>query len=340
LQQDEEENAMKVAINGFGRIGRTLFKQLLDAGGFDVVAVNDIASADDLAYALKFDTVRGRYSRDVKVAGDRLMVDGRTSQILGERDPQQLPWGELGVELVFECTGRFTNAADLERHLAAGAGFVILSAPVRDGDVPTLAHGVNTAAGKRIVSCASCTTNAITPVMEILNRRVGVRKATMTTVHAYTAGQALVDSPLADRRRGRAAAANLVPSTTGAALATTKALPELAGRFDGIAIRAPVPVGSIADITCLVAAPTTVEAINAVFREEAVSERYRGVVGVSDDELVSSDVIGDPRAAIVDLTLTQVVDGDLVKLFSWYDNEWGYSAQLVRVAQDLAASRA
>ncbi|MCA6117354.1 type I glyceraldehyde-3-phosphate dehydrogenase [Bradyrhizobium sp. WSM 1738] len=330
---------MKVAINGFGRIGRTLFKQLLEARGFDVVAVNDIASADDLAYSLKFDTVRGRYSRDVEVAGDRLVVDGRTSRIFGKRDPQQLPWGELGVELVFECTGRFTDAADLERHLAAGAGFVILSAPVRDGDVPTLAHGVNTAAGKQIVSCASCTTNAITPVMEILNRRVGVRKATMTTVHAYTAGQALVDGPLADRRRGRAAAANLVPSTTGAARATTKALPELAGRFDGVAIRAPVPVGSIADITCLVAAPTTVDAINAVFREEAVSERYHGVVGVSDDELVSSDVIGDPRAAIVDLTLTQVVDGDLVKLFSWYDNEWGYSAQLVRVAQDLAASR-
>ena len=241
---------MKVAINGFGRIGRTLFEQLLDAGASDDVAVNDIASADDLAYALKLDTVRGRYSRDVQVAGDRLMVDGRTSRILGERDPQQLP-GELGVELVFECTGRFTNAADLERHLAAGAGFVILSAPVRDGDAPTLAHAVNTVAGKRIVSCASCTTNAITPVMEILNRRVGVRKATMTTVHAYTAGQALVDGPLADRRRGRAAAANLVPSTTGAARATTKALPELAGRFDGIAIRAPVPVGSIADITCL-----------------------------------------------------------------------------------------
>ena len=328
---------MKVAINGFGRIGRTLFKQLHDAGGFDVVAINDIASADDLAYALKFDTVRGRYGQDVEVAGDRLVVAGRTSRILGERDPQKLPWGELDVDLVFECTGRFTAAADRERHRAAGAPIVILSAPVRDGDVPTLVHSVNTAAGKRIFSCASCTTNAITPVMEILDRRLGVLKATMTTVHAYTAGQALVDSPLADRRRGRAAAANLVPSTTGAARATTKALPELTGKFDGIAIRAPVPTGSIADITCLLAAPTTVEAINAVFRDEAASERYQGVVGVSDDELVSSDVVGDPRAAIIDLTLTQVVDGDLVKVFSWYDNEWGYSAQLVRTAQELAA---
>jgi glyceraldehyde 3-phosphate dehydrogenase len=209
---------------------------------------------------------------------------------------------------------------------------------VGDGDVPTLTHGVNTANGRRIVSCASCTTNAIAPVMEILNRRFGVRKATMTTVHAYTAGQALVDSPHGDRRRGRAAAANLVPAATGAARAVTKAIPELLGRFDGIAIRAPVPVGSIADITCVLATPTSVETINAVFREEARSQRYQGVVGISDEEMVSSDVIGDAHAAIVDLTLTQVVDGDLVKLFSWYDNEWGYSAQLLRVAQDLTAA--
>ena len=329
---------MKVAINGFGRIGRTLFKQLLDAGGFEIVAVNDLASPGDLAYALKFDTVRGRYHRHVEVEGDRLLVDGRATLVLREPDPAALPWSALGAQLVFECTGRFTEAADLEQHIAAGAEFVILSAPARDGDVPTLAHGVNAATGRKIISCASCTTNAIAAVMEIMSRRFGVRKAAMTTVHAYTAGQALTDTPLADRRRGRAAAANLVPSTTGAARATARALPELAGRFDGIAIRAPVPVGSIADITCLVAAPTTIEAVNAVFREEARGERYRGLVGASDDELVSSDIIGDSRAAIVDLTLTQVIDGDLVKLFSWYDNEWGYSAQLVRVAEDLAAA--
>lgn len=330
---------MKVAINGFGRIGRTLFKQLAAAGGFDVVAINDLASADDLAYALKFDTVRGRYHEDVRVAGDDLLVGGRKTRVLSERDPERLPWRELDVELVFECTGRFTSAADLERHVTAGAAFVILSAPVGDGDVPTLVHGVNSAAGRQIVSCASCTTNAITPVMEILSRRFGVLKATMTTLHAYTAGQALVDSPHSDRRRGRAAAANLVPSTTGAARATAKALPELEGKFDGLAIRAPVPVGSIADITCLLAGPTTVDALNEAFREEALSVRYQGVLGASDDQLVSSDIAGDPRAAIVDLTLTQVVDGDLVKVFSWYDNEWGYSAQLVRAAQELAASR-
>ncbi len=331
---------MKVAINGFGRIGRTVFKQLLEARDFDIVAVNDLASAADLAYGFKFDSVRGRFDRAVEVEGDRLVVDGRAVLMLSESSPEKLPWRSLGVELVFECTGRFTNAADLERHVAAGASYIILSAPVGKGDVPTLTHGVNSAGGQRIVSCASCTTNAIVPVMEILDRRFGVKKATMTTVHAYTAGQALVDSPKADRRRGRAAAVNLVPSTTGAARAVASVMPEFAGRFDGVAIRAPVPVGSIADITCLLAAPTTVEAINAVFREEAESQRYRGVVDVSDDEMVSSDVIGDSHAAVVDLTLTQVVDGDLVKLFSWYDNEWGYSAQLVRVAQDLAVTRA
>lgn len=325
----------KVAINGFGRIGRCLFKHLLDAGDFEIVAVNDLAAADDLAYALKFDTVRGRYERHVECGDGRLVVDGAVTKVFAVPDPAQLPWAELDVEIVFECTGRFTEEGDLERHFAAGASVVILSAPVRGGDVPMVAHGVNSAAGKRLVSCASCTTNAIAPVMEIVERRFGVRKAVMTTVHAYTADQALVDCPRSNRRRGRAAAANLVPSTTGAARAVAAALPTLAGKFDGLAIRAPVPVGSIADITCLISAPATVEGVNAVFREEAESDRYRGILGASDDELVSSDIIGDSRAAIVDLTLTQVVDGDLIKVFSWYDNEWGYSAQLVRTAREL-----
>lgn len=329
---------MKVAINGFGRIGRCLFKQLLDTGEFDIVAVNDLATADDLAYALRFDTVRGRYHRRVEVVDGNLIVDGRSTQVFAMPDIDALPWDDLKVQIVFECTGRFTHSNDLERHLHAGAAFVILSAPVRGADVPTLAHGVNTAGGRRVVSCASCTTNAIAPVMEILQRRFGVLKATMTTVHAYTADQAIVDRPRSDRRRGRAAGANLVPSTTGAARATAVALPGLAGKFDGLAIRAPVPAGSIADITCLIAAPASVETVNAAFREEAETPRYQGVLGVSDEEMVSSDVIGDARAAVVDLTLTQVVDGDLVKLFSWYDNEWGYSAQLVRVAQELAGS--
>ena len=331
---------MKVGINGFGRIGRTLFKQLLQTGDFQVVAINDLAPVDDLAYALRFDTVRGRYGAEVGVADGDLVVNGRKSRVLNEPDPAKLPWARLGAELVFECTGRLTKAADLERHIQAGAAFVILSAPVKDGDVPTVVHGVSTAAGRRIVSCASCTTNAITPVMEILDRRFGVRKAAMTTVHAYTASQALLDSSRSNRRRGRAAAANLVPSTTGAARATTRALPELEGRFDGVAIRAPLPIGSIADVTSLLAAPTTAEALNAAFREEVGTERYRGVVGVSDDAWVSSDVIGDSRAAVIDLTLTQVVDRDLAKVYAWYDNEWGYSAQLVRTARDMAASSA
>ncbi|HEX8667014.1 MAG TPA: glyceraldehyde 3-phosphate dehydrogenase NAD-binding domain-containing protein [Allosphingosinicella sp.] len=331
---------MKVAINGFGRIGRTLFRQLIEAGGFDIVAVNDLVPADDLAYALRFDSVRGRYPGKVGVADDRLVASGQSCAILMERDPGMLPWRDLGVELVFECTGRFTGEADLGRHLTAGAGFVILSAPAGSEDVPTLAHGVNAAGGGRLVSCASCTTNAIAPVMEVLQRRFGVLKAAMTTVHAYTADQSIVDTPRSNRRRGRAAAANLVPSTTGAARATALTVPELAGRFDGLAIRAPVAAGSIADITCLLADRTSLAGVNAVFRQEAVSERYSGILGVSDEEMVSSDILGDPRAAVVDLTLTQLIDGDLVKVFSWYDNEWGYCAQLVRVAQDLAAGLA
>jgi glyceraldehyde 3-phosphate dehydrogenase len=327
---------MRVAINGFGRIGRTLFRQLLDEPKFEIVAVNDLAPAAELAYALKFDTVRGRYDRPVELDGDSLYVAGQSVQVLNRPDPASLPWSVLHIDVVFECTGRLTDVTSLEQHLHAGARFVILSAPARGGEVPTLAHGVNDAAGVRILSCASCTTNAIAPPMEILQRRFGVLKATMTTVHAYTADQAVVDRPRDDRRRGRAAGANIVPSTTGAARATALALPDLAGKFDGIAIRVPVPVGSIADITCVLCAPTEVECVNAAFREEAETERYRGILGVSDDELVSSDVIGDSRAAVVDLTLTQVVDGDLVKVFCWYDNEWGYCAQLVRVARDLA----
>jgi glyceraldehyde 3-phosphate dehydrogenase len=237
-----------------------------------------------------------------------------------------------------ECTGVFTHEADLKRHAQAGSKFVILSAPLKGGDdVPTVVHGVNTAdGGASIISCASCTTNCITPVIEILGRRLGIQKATMTTIHAYTASQALVDRPSKDRRRGRAAATNLVPASTGAAKATIKALPEYHKKFDGVAIRAPVPVGSIADIVCLVGRRTSTDEVNSIFREEAESARYRDIVGVSEEAIVSTDIIQDPRASIIDCTLTQVVDGDLVKVMSWYDNEWGYAAQLVREAKAVA----
>ena len=325
-----------VAINGLGRIGRAALKIILDADGLDLVAINDIADADNLAYLLKYDTVYGRYPHDVSVAEGALVVDGRQIPALAERDPAQLPWGELGVDLVLECTGAFTTAEDLERHIQAGASYVILSAPTASETVPTVVHGVNTPSGRpRIVSCASCTTNCITPVIEVANRRFGVDRAVMTTIHAYTAGQQLVDGPSRHFRRGRAAAANLVPTSTGAAQATARAVPELAGRFDGIAVRAPVPVGSIADIVFVAGRPTTTAEVNEAFRQEALSARYDGILGVSDDALVSADIIGDARAAVVDLDLTRVVDGTLVKVMAWYDNEWGFTHQMIREARDI-----
>ena len=324
----------KIAINGLGRIGRAVFKQIIEDGAFDLVAVNDLAPADELVYLLKHDSVYGRYNRDVRAENGRLVVNGQSCVALNEKSLDKLPWLDLAVDTVLECTGTFTKEADLKRHVEAGAKYVILSAPVEGGGVPTIVHGVNGAHSRAsIISCASCTTNCITPVIEILGRRLGVLKATITTTHAYTATQALVDRPGKNRRRGRAAAANLVPTTTGAAKATTMALPEYHGKFDGVAIRVPVPVGSIADIVCLVARPTSADEVNNIFREEARSARYRDIVGVSDEAIVSTDIIQDPRASIVDCTLTQVVDGDLVKVMSWYDNEWGYAAQLVREAK-------
>lgn len=323
----------KVAINGFGRIGRAVFKIMLDTPELEIVGLNDIVPPDNLAYLLKYDTVYGRYERAVDHAEHSLLVDGKEYPVYNIKDPAQLPWGELGVDIAIESTGVFDKAEDLKKHIQAGAKYVILTAPIKEAGVGTVVHGVNKPGERaQIISCASCTTNAITPAMEIMNRRIGVKKALMTTVHAYTASQKLVDSPSKKFRRGRAAAANLVPASTGAAIATTKAMPELEGKFDGVAIRAPVPVGSIADIVFLAQRPTSVEEVNQIFSEEAQNDRYLGILGVSSDPLVSSDIIKDSHAAIIDLELTQVIDGDLVKIMSWYDNEWGYSNQLVREA--------
>jgi glyceraldehyde 3-phosphate dehydrogenase len=327
----------KVAINGFGRIGRAIFKIILGTPALEVVAVNDIIPPDNLAYLLKYDTVYGRYGEEIGNTDNGLTVNGKDYPVYNIKDPSQLPWEDLGVDIAIESTGVFTKQDDLKKHIEAGAKYVILSAPVKGDGIGTVVHGVHKA-GKpeRIVSCASCTTNAITPPMEIMNRRIGVKKALMTTVHAYTSSQELVDSPSKKFRRGRAAAANFVPTSTGAAIATTKALPELEGRFDGVAIRGPVTVGSIADIVFVAERETSAEEINQIFREEAQSERYAGILGASDEPLVSSDIIQDSRAAIIDLELTQVIDGDLVKIMSWYDNEWGYSSQLVREASRIA----
>jgi glyceraldehyde 3-phosphate dehydrogenase len=328
-----------VAINGLGRIGRAALKILLDSDGLDVAAVNDIAAADNLAYLLKYDTVYGRYHRKVSAEDGALVIDDRRIPVFSERDPSALPWGDLGVDLVLECTGVFTSEEDLRRHIRAGASHVILSAPTKSENVPTVVHGVNRPDGEpRIISCASCTTNCITPVIEIAHRRIGVERAVMTTVHAYTATQQLVDGPSKGFRRGRAAAANLVPATTGAARATTRAVPELTGRFDGLAVRAPIPVGSIADIVFVTSRATTAEEVNDAFRQEAATERYQEVLGVSDDPLVSADIVGDPRAALVDLELTTVVDGTLVKVMAWYDNEWGFTNQMIREARSILAA--
>ena len=323
----------KVAINGLGRIGRAVLKLVTDEPTLELVAVNDLADIENLSYLLRFDTVYGRYSKSVAVDEGELVVAGHKLRTLSTKDPEELPWGDLDVQLVFECTGVFTRRSDLEKHVRAGARFVLLSAPSKDDDIDTVIHGANAADGPpTIVSCASCTTNCITPIVEIIGRRIGIQKAVMTTVHAYTSSQSIVDAPSKRFRRGRAAAANLVPTTTGAAHATTRALPDYAGLFDGIAIRAPIPVGSIADITFVTSRKTTVEEVNQIFVEEAGTERYAGVLGASRDPLVSADIVGDSRASIIDLELNKGIDGDLVKVMSWYDNEWGYENQMVRQA--------
>lgn len=331
----------RVAINGLGRIGRATLKSVLGERGLELAAVNDVAPIDNLAYLLRYDTVYGRADSTVSVADSMISVAGQQIKVLNEADPAKLPWRDLKVDLVFECTGVFRKAADLRAHLDAGARRVILSAPAKD-ELTTIVYGVNEhdAAGQEMMSNASCTTNCIAPVMEILHRGIGVQKATMTTVHAYTSSQKLVDGPARKWRRGRAAGANIIPTSTGAAEATGRVVPAVAGRFDGIALRVPVPVGSIADIVALVSRETSVEEVNDLFRAEASSERYRGVLGVSEEPIVSADVIADPRASVVDATLTTVTGGDLVKVMAWYDNEWGYAQQMIRQALLLVGESA
>jgi glyceraldehyde 3-phosphate dehydrogenase len=330
-----------LAINGLGRIGRAALKILLDTDGLEVVAVNDLIPPGNLAYLLRYDTVYGRYHRQVEARDDGLAIDGRSIPVFAEKNPAALPWSRLNVDLVLECTGVFRQEQDLKKHIAAGARFVILSAPAKTETIATVVPGVNGPENTEpwIVSCASCTTNCIAPLVEVMHRRIGVERAVMTTVHAYTSSQRMVDGPAKSFTRGRAGAANLVPTSTGAALATTKTLPDLDGRFDGVAIRVPVAVGSIADVVFVAGRPTTREEVNTVFREEAASDRYQGVLGVSEDPLVSSDIIGDPRASVVDLHLTTVVGDTLVKVMSWYDNEWGFTHQMVRQAREMLGIR-
>ncbi len=329
----------KVAINGFGRIGRAAFKIILDTPEFELMGVNDIMPLDNLAYLLKYDTVYGRYDKNVEVGDAALIVDGEEYEFFAERDPAQLPWGEHDVDIVFECTGLFRDLQGIHKHLDAGAKFVILSAPGKSEDIPTVVHGVNVPEDESLqyLSCASCTTNCIAPVVEVMMRRVGVENAIMTTIHAYTSSQAIVDAPSGKFRRGRAAAINFVPTSTGAAIAATRVLPALEGRFDGVAVRAPIPVGSISDIIFVTERETSVDEVNDFFREEAASAKYEGILGVAEDPIVSSDIVGDSRASIVDLGMTQVVNGTLVKVMSWYDNEWGFTCQMIREGVRVAA---
>ncbi|MGI9549749.1 MAG: type I glyceraldehyde-3-phosphate dehydrogenase [Aurantibacter sp.] len=323
---------MNVAINGMGRIGRAALKVILETPELDLVAVNDIVSIENIAYLLKYDSVYGIYEKEVSHDDKHLIVEGKRIQYNTVRNPEELPWKENDIDVVIESTGFFTAREDAEKHIMAGAKTVVISAPTKSADTPTVVHGVNSKDGNTsIFSCASCTTNNISPVVEVLGRRVGIKKAIMTTVHAYTASQSIVDGPSKKNfRMGRGGAANLVPTTTGAAIATTKALPEFAGKFDGVAIRVPIPVGSISDMTFVTERPVTVEEVNAIFEEESQTARYTNILTTTTEPLVSSDIIKSPFASTVDLNMTRVVDGDLLKVMTWYDNEWGFTNQMIR----------
>lgn len=324
--------AIKLAINGFGRIGRATFKIALEHPEIDIVAINDLGDVANLAYLLRYDSIYGRYAHEVKVEGTTLNVRGQKVAVVNEKDPTQLPWSQMGVDVVIESTGIFTEKEKAQMHITAGAKHVIISAPTKSQELPTVILGVNQEAGvgQQIISNASCTTNCVTPVMAVLESTFGVEKAMMTTAHAYTATQSLVDSPEGkDVRRGRAAPLNIVPSTTGAAESVIKALPALQNKFDGLALRVPVPIVSLSDFTALLKKDVTIDEVNQAFRDAAAHPSYRGVITTTDEQVVSSDFIGDPHSAIVDLALTRLVGGNLVKIMAWYDNEWGYSNRLV-----------
>lgn len=320
----------KIAINGFGRIGRIVFRQLHEHPEFTVIAINDLGAQDNLEYLLKYDTVYGKFDGGV---GD--------VQFFQEKDPAKLPWGDLGIDIVIESTGVFETAEKAQAHITAGAKRVVISAPAKDYETPTMTPNVGWSDVTRdtlhaITSNASCTTNATNPVMAIMMKTVGIKKAMMTTVHANTATQKTVDGEGGkDFRYGRAGAWNIIPSTTGAAKATTRVIPALKNKFDAVSVRVPVIAGSLIDVTFLADRPTTVEEVNEAFKKAAVSPEWQGIVQATDELLVSSDILGNPHGAIVDLALTRVVDGDLVKVFAWYDNEWGYCAMLIKHIQEV-----
>lgn len=327
----------RVAINGFGRIGRNAFKIAFARSDIQIVAINDLTDTKTLAYLLKHDSNYGTYDKTVGYDDSNIIVDKKHIRVFAEKDPSALPWKDLDVDVVIESTGRFTAKEDAELHVKAGAKRVVLSGPTKSEGVDTIVLGANDdklANATEVISNASCTTNSLGAVMAILDSEFGVEKSLLTTVHSYTASQALQDAPAKDLREGRNAAENIVPTTTGAAIAVTKTLPGLVDRFDGLSIRVPTPVVSISDITVLLSRNVTVEEINDVFKKAAKEPFYQGILAVSDEPLVSSDYIGNSHSGTVDLLLTKVVGGNLAKVMVWYDNEWGYSNRLVEVVSD------
>lgn len=327
---------IKVGINGFGRIGRAFLKIAWDREEIEIVAVNDLGDIANMAYLLKYDTVYREWNHDIKVEGDNLIIDGKKVKVLAQKDPSALPWKDLNVDVVVESTGLFTTYEKSKVHLNAGAKKVVISAPAKEGDGgvtgETILLGVNEEKFGTcdITSNASCTTNAASPLIAILDEALGIEKAILNTVHGYTASQALVDGPSKkDPREGRAAAQNIVPSSTGAAIAVTKAFPKLEGLFDGISIRVPVPAGSIVDVTFISKKETTVEEVNEILKRAAREPRWERVFDVTEEDLVSSDILGESHASVADLKMTRVVGGNLVKVMGWYDNEMGYAYTLV-----------
>jgi glyceraldehyde 3-phosphate dehydrogenase len=327
----------RLAINGFGRIGRNAFKIAFERSDIEIIAVNDLTDTKTLAYLLKNDSNYGTYHKEVSHDDDGIIVDGKHIKVTAEKDPSALPWGDLGVDVVIESTGRFTDKDGASMHITAGAKRVVISGPTKSEGVDTIVLGANEdklEGATEVISNASCTTNSLGAVMAILESEFGVEKSLLTTVHSYTASQALQDAPSKDLREGRNAAENIVPTTTGAAIAVTLTLPQLKGKFDGLSIRVPTPVVSLSDVTALLKRDTTVEELNEAFKKAAKEPFYQGILAVSEEPLVSSDYIGNSHSGTVDLLLTKVVAGNLVKVMVWYDNEWGYSNRLVEVVAD------
>ncbi|MBF1002788.1 MAG: type I glyceraldehyde-3-phosphate dehydrogenase [Candidatus Nanogingivalaceae bacterium] len=331
----------KIAINGFGRIGRNAFKLAFERDDIEVVAINDLTDTKTLAHLLKHDSTYGTYHYDVSYDENSIFVAGKQIRVLAERDPALLPWGEFGIDVVIEATGLFVQPEKARAHINAGAKKVVISAPAKGEGAKFIVLGVNEHELTReddIISNASCTTNCIAPVMAVLEREFGIEKSLMTTVHSYTASQRILDAPAKDLREARSAAENIVPTTTGAAIATAKVIPSLEGKFDGLSVRVPTPVVSLSDITAVLKRNTTKEEINEVFKRAAADPFYQGILAVTDEPLVSMDFKGNSHSSIVDLSLTNVVDGNLIKVVAWYDNEWGYSNRLVEIVADVAVN--